>query len=153
MFRALAAAAFGLVLVIVSIAPAADPSLQSTTLTLSPDVLYDYDLYVADSDPRYGWFLVYTFADNSTIEYGPYTNYSDATWRLWFNVEHNIHTSAVDVGIVEEQLPPLWQFVQRYGTYAAALDMADLFEQFGFLTDIRRISTLRIRTSIGSLSP
>jgi hypothetical protein len=150
MFRA--PAAFGLVLFIAAMASAAEPTLQSSTLTLNPDVLYDYDLYVADSDPRYGWFLVYTFADNSTIEYGPYTNYSDATWRLWFNVEHNIHANAVDVEIVEEQLPPLWQFVQRYGTYAAAADMADLFEQFGFLTDIRRVSALQIRTTYSTLS-
>jgi hypothetical protein len=150
MFRA--PAAFGLVLFIAAMASAAEPTLQSSTLTLNPDVLYDYDLYVADSEPRYGWVLVYTFADNSTIEYGPYTNYSDATWRLWFNVEHNIHTNAVDVEIVEEELPPLWQFVQRYGTYAEAADMADLFEQFGFLTDIRRVSALRIRTTYSTLS-
>jgi hypothetical protein len=152
MFRAPAAVVAGLMLAIASLAPAAEPSLQTSTMALNPDVLFDYDLYVADSEPRFGWVLVYTFADNSTIEYGPYTNYSDASWRLWFNVEHNIHTNAVDVEIVEEELPPVWQFVQRYGTYAAAADMADLFENFGFLSDIRPVSALRIRTTISSLS-
>ncbi len=148
MFRAPAAILAGLVLAVALQAPAAEPSLQSSITTLNPDVLFDYDLYVADGDPHYGWFLVYTFADNSTIEDGPYSSYSQASWRLWFNVEHNIYTNAVDVEIVERELPPVWQFVERYGTYAAAADIADLFEQFGFLTDIRPVSALRIRTTI-----
>jgi hypothetical protein len=151
MFRAPAAVVVaGLILALAMQAPAAEPSLQTTTL--NPDILYDYDLYVADGDPHYGWFLVYTFADNSTIEDGPYSSYSQAAWRLWFNVEHNIYANAVDVEIVERELPPVWQFVERYGTYAAAADMADLFEQFGFLTDIRRVSALRIRTTTSTLS-
>jgi hypothetical protein len=121
--------------------------LFPTAPTLNPDVIYDYDLYAAESAPRYGWFLVYSFSGGSTIESGPYSTYNQAAYRLWFNEEHNVYPTAIDVDIVERQLPPAWQFVQRFDKLVDALAMAAVFDQFGLLTDIRRVSTLRLTTT------
>jgi hypothetical protein len=142
--------ATGLLLGVAGPITAAEPSTQSssTSPALNPDILYDYDLFAASAEPRYGWFLVYRFGDGSTIESGPYASYYDAVYRLWFNAEHNVYPGAIDVDLVERRLPPAWQFVQRFDKVADAAAMAAAFQQFGLLTDIRRVSSIRGTTGM-----
>ena len=126
---------------------AAEPS-GMTTSTISPDVIYDWNLYAASDEPVYGYYIRYTRPDNTWFEFGPYASEYDAYYRLWFNVEHNVYPSSYEAEVIERELPPAWQFFARYDKYADAAAMADLLESFGLLTDIRRVSALRLQSRL-----
>lgn len=127
-------------------AQAGSPINASTTAEIFKladiDYWYNFEVWAADPADMTRFFLIVYNPDGSVDEYGPYWNEDDA--------RHNRAALDGNVEVVERYVGPQWQYVGIYGTHSEATEIADAFEAFGLLVDVRWIDNpwLKLRGNL-----
>ncbi|MEX0938214.1 MAG: hypothetical protein WDZ59_10185 [Pirellulales bacterium] len=111
---------------------------SSSSAIFNPDVVYDYEVWA--SYYELNWYVVATYENGHVSEYkhSSHVDANDFAAWLWF---HIVEIEDVDVVSRWELSEP--EFVQRFDKRADAVDLAELFEDFGLAAEIRRVSILR----------
>lgn len=119
------------------------------------DAMYDFDLYVADPGSATGWYILWTWEDGSTMVSHAFTSESLAKSHhdrlMWHGVDPRGGWYDSDNGFSAEYFSaprePDWEFFARYGTRAAAAEQAEWFQNFGLLTQVRKVSVIQRRVT------
>ncbi|MCA9240808.1 MAG: hypothetical protein KDA37_11435 [Planctomycetales bacterium] len=122
----------------------------STTDSIELSKLDNYELYVADPNTSTGWFILWTSQDGKAILSHAFATRTDARKHLdrmaWNGVGPDYQpvdpNNPYRAEVFEAPKTPDWQFYGSYGSREEAEADAAWFEDFGMLTDIRRVSNL-----------